>query len=69
MSIESLSQLEEKIQSAIDTIGIYRLEVDELREAKEKLERENIELRTELESWSERVGSLLGRLETVQEEV
>ncbi len=68
MSIESLSQLEEKIQSAIDTIGIYRLEVDELREAKEKLERENNELRTELESWSERVGSLLGRLETVQEE-
>ncbi len=68
MSIESLVQLESKIQSAIDTIGIYRLEVDELREAKEKLEKENAELRTELEAWSERVGSLLGRLDTAQTE-
>ncbi|CAM3475566.1 cell division protein ZapB [Parendozoicomonas haliclonae] len=68
MSIESLTQLESKIQSAIETIGIYRLEIDELREAKEKLEKENIELRGELQSWSEKVGALLGRLDTVQEE-
>lgn len=68
MSIESLVQLESKIQSAIDTIGIYRLEVDELHEAKEKLEKENSELRSELQAWSERVGSLLGRLDIAQTE-
>ncbi|MTI14057.1 cell division protein ZapB [Sansalvadorimonas verongulae] len=68
MSIESLTQLESKIQSAIETMGIYRLEIDELREAKTKLEAENAELRKELQSWSDTVGSLLGRLETVSEE-
>lgn len=75
MSIESLVQLESKIQSAIETIGIYRLEVDELRletdelrDTKEKLEKENSELRSELQAWSERVGSLLGRLDTAQAE-
>lgn len=68
MSIESLTQLESKIQSAIETIGIYRLELDELREAKSKLEQENTELRKELQSWSDTVGSLLGRLDTVSEE-
>ncbi len=68
MSIESLTQLESKIQSAIETMGIYRLEIDELREAKTKLEAENAELRKELQSWSDTVGSLLGRLETVGEE-
>ena len=68
MSIESLTQLESKIQSAIETIGIYRLELDELREVKTKLEKENTDLRNELQSWSDKVGALLGRLDTVQEE-
>ncbi|MCL6271177.1 cell division protein ZapB [Sansalvadorimonas sp. 2012CJ34-2] len=75
MSIESLSQLEAKIQSAIETIGIYRLEIEELRELKTKLEQENIKLeqdntslRNELQSWSDKVGALLGRLDSVQEE-
>ena len=68
MSIESLSQLEAKIQSAIETIGIYRMELEELREAKNKLEQENISLRNELQSWSDKVGALLGRLDAVQEE-
>ena len=68
MSIESLVQLESKIQSAIDTIGIYQMEIEELHEAKKKLEKENSELRAELEAWSERVGSLLGRLDTAQTE-
>lgn len=68
MSIESLTQLESKIQNAIETIGIYRLELDELREAKSKLEQENTELRKELQSWSDTVGSLLGRLDSVSEE-
>ncbi len=68
MSIESLSQLEAKIQSAIETIGIYRMELEELREAKNKLEQENSSLRNELQSWSDKVGALLGRLDAVQEE-
>ncbi len=68
MSIESLSQLETKIQSAIETIGIYRMELEELRESKAKLEQENSELRGELQSWSDKVTSILGRLDTVEEE-
>lgn len=61
-------QLEEKIQNAVETIGIYRLELEELRETKARLEKENADLRSELQSWSEKVGTLLGRLETVQED-
>ncbi len=68
MSIETLNQLESKIQNAVETIGLYRLELDELREIKEKLEKENSELRCELQSWSEKVGTLLGRLDTVHAE-
>ena len=69
MSIESLNQLEDKIQSAVETIGIYRLEMEELREAKSRLEQENNSLRSELQNWSEKVSSLLGRLDTVGEDV
>ena len=68
MSIESLSHLEAKVQSAIETIGLYRLELEELREAKSKLEEENLNLRNELKSWSDKVGTLLGRLDSVQSE-
>ncbi|MCY4471354.1 MAG: cell division protein ZapB [Kistimonas sp.] len=64
----SFVQLEEKVQNAVETIGIYRLELDELREAKARLEKENADLRSELQSWSDKVTTLLGRLETVQEE-
>ncbi|MGI0116823.1 cell division protein ZapB [Zooshikella sp. RANM57] len=69
MSNDHLAKLEEKVQHVIDTVGIQKMELEELREQKSKLEDENATLREELANWSDRLGSLLGRLEGVAEEV
>ncbi len=68
MSIESLGQLESKIQNAIDTIALHKMEVEELREAKTRLEEENAQLKQELQAWTERVSSLIGKLDSLAEE-
>ncbi|GAA4649242.1 MULTISPECIES: cell division protein ZapB [Kistimonas] len=68
MSIESLGQLESKIQNAIDTIALNKMEVEELREAKTRLEEENAQLKQELQAWTERVSSLIGKLDSLAEE-
>ncbi len=82
MSIEALSQLEEKVQSAVETMSLYRLEIEELREAKARAEKELEEVKntiTQLEeekqimqqeqqSWNDKVGSLLSKLEDIEQE-
>ena len=68
MSIASLGQLESKIQNAIDTIALNKMEVEELREAKTRLEEENAQLKQELQAWTERVSSLIGKLDSLAEE-
>ncbi|MBU2704517.1 cell division protein ZapB [Zooshikella marina] len=69
MSNDHLAKLEEKVQHVVDTVSIQKMELEELREQKAKLEEENATLREELANWSDRLGSLLGRLEGVAEEV
>ncbi len=69
MSIETLTQLEGKIQNAVDTISLQKMELEELRENNDRLEAENAELREELQAWGDRVRSLLGKLDTLPEEV
>ena len=69
MSIETLSQLESKIQNAVDTISLQKMELEELRESNERLEAENVELREELQAWGDRVRSLLGKLDTLPADV
>ncbi len=68
MSIESLGQLESKLQNLIDKLELTRMELDELRTTNGRLEQENNELKTELSSWTERVGALLGKLDKVSDE-
>ena len=69
MSIETLTQLENKIQNAVDTISLQKMELEELREANERLAADNAELRDELQAWGDRVSSLLGKLDTLPEEL
>lgn len=69
MSIESLGQLEAKLQNLIDKLELNRMEMEELRSANGRLEEENTHLKQELSSWGERVGALLGKLDSVSEEV
>ena len=80
MSFEVLEQLEAKIQTAVDTIALLQMEVEELKEEKQKLSAEAIELRSnreELEqkaqqmqqehsAWQERIRSLLGKMDEVE---
>ncbi|MCL9780385.1 cell division protein ZapB [Vibrio sp. S4M6] len=80
MSFEVLEQLEAKIQTAVDTIALLQMEVEELKGQKEQLANEAYELkesREELErraeqmqqehsAWQERIRSLLGKMEEVE---
>ncbi|WP_066015519.1 cell division protein ZapB [Endozoicomonas atrinae] len=68
MSIESLGQLESRLQSLIDKLELSRMEVEDLRSANTRLEEENIQLKQELTAWGERVTALLGKLDIVTEE-
>lgn len=68
MSIKNLSQLESKIQNAIDTLALNKMEIEELRETKARLEEENAQLKQELHAWTERVNSLISKLDSLAEE-
>ncbi|WP_319536044.1 cell division protein ZapB [uncultured Vibrio sp.] len=80
MSFEVLAQLESKIQTAVDTITLLQMEVEELKGDKEKLEAEANDLRSQREEleqkaqqaqqehaqWQERIRALLGKMEEVE---
>ncbi|NOH82123.1 cell division protein ZapB [Vibrio sp. RE86] len=80
MSFEVLEKLEAKIQTAVDTIALLQMEVEELKEEKEQLASEASELRVsreELEqktqqmhqehtAWQERIRNLLGKMDEVE---
>ncbi|EPE37856.1 cell division protein [Candidatus Photodesmus katoptron] len=77
MSFEVLEQLEKKIQTAVDTIILLQMEIEELKEEKEQLtkeknelkdNRETLELKTqqiqqEHTAWQDRVRSLLKKMD------
>ncbi len=51
-------QLEEKVEHAVETIELLRLQIEELEE-------ENIALKAEHEKWRDDLSSLIGRLDNV----
>lgn len=80
MSFEVLEKLEAKIQTAVDTIALLQMEVEELKEDKQKLLTEANDLnsgRAALEQkvqqveqehaqWQERIRTLLGKMDDVE---
>ncbi|PMH46256.1 septal ring assembly protein ZapB [Vibrio sp. 10N.286.49.B3] len=80
MSFEILEKLEAKIQTAVDTISLLQMEVDELKEEKaqlssqanelqqsrEALERTNQNMQQEHAAWQERIRGLLGKMDEVE---
>lgn len=54
MSFEVLEQLEAKIQTAVDTIALLQMEVEELKEEKVKLVEEANELKASREALEQR---------------
>lgn len=80
MSFEVFEKLEAKVQQAIDTITLLQMEIDELKEtnnnlnrevqnaagARESLVRDNEQLKQEQAGWQERLRALLGKMDDVQ---
>ncbi|CAH0541733.1 cell division protein ZapB [Vibrio marisflavi] len=80
MSFEVLEQLEAKIQTAVDTISLLQMEVEELKgqkeqlaneayelkESREELERRTEQMQQEHAAWQERIRNLLGKMEEVE---
>lgn len=76
MSLELLSKLETKIQAALETIELQKMELEEVRQStghleqqtvqlkqdNEQLKLENEQLQQDLNSWNEKVTGLVGLL-------
>ena len=58
---ELLSQLENKIQDAVETIEMYRMEIAELKE-------KNSEFENQHQVWEEKLSSLISKFESVNEQ-
>lgn len=72
MSVAILDQLEDKIKQAVETIQLLQLEVEELKgknddanRANEQLRQEYEQLKTEHQTFQDRLRSLLGQIDNV----
>jgi len=80
MSLEVLEQLEAKIQTAVDTITLLQMELEEVKQQNVQLDQETSSLRQECselekqkqqmseeqEAWQQRIRVLLGKMEDVE---
>ncbi|MGS0675809.1 cell division protein ZapB [Shewanella sp. 0m-4] len=62
MSLELLSKLETKIQAALETIELLKMELEEEKQTSSGLSEQNQQLQQELNSWNEKVTGLVGLL-------
>ncbi len=76
MSFEVLEQLEARVQSAVDSISLLKMELDELKgqnhhlqNENQHLQNENQQLRNDHHAWQERLRNLLGKMDHMDESV
>ncbi|QYK01192.1 cell division protein ZapB [Shewanella psychrotolerans] len=62
MSLELLSKLETKIQAALETIELLKMELEEEKQKNSSLTEKNQQLSQDLNSWNEKVTGLVGLL-------
>ncbi|ABO22139.1 cell division protein ZapB [Shewanella loihica] len=62
MSLELLSKLETKIQAALETIELLKMELEEEKQKNHTLNEQNQQLSQDLTSWNEKVTGLVGLL-------
>jgi len=67
MNFDVLDKLESKVQTAVDTISLLQMELEELKEENNALLANNSELKSQQDVWQDRLRSLLGRMDEVQE--
>ena len=68
MSIESLSQLELRLQNLIDKLELSKMEVEDLRSTNAQLESDNSKLKQELSDWGERLNDMICKIDTLSPE-
>ncbi|WP_280567764.1 cell division protein ZapB [Chromohalobacter sp. 296-RDG] len=61
MSLELFNQLEQKVQNAVETIEMLKMEAEELRE-------ENTRLKQERDEWERRLNGLLGKFQDLEDD-
>jgi cell division protein ZapB len=64
MNLELLSQLEGKVQAALETIELLKMELDDQRKVNVELKKDNEGLNQQLEMWNDKVNGLLNRINT-----
>lgn len=62
MSLELLSKLETKIQAALETIELLKMELEEEKQKSANLSEQNQQLQQDLNSWNEKITGLVGLL-------
>ena len=62
MSLELLAKLETKIQAALETIELQKLELEEEKLKSAQLQQQVEQLQQELTSWNDKVTGLVGLL-------
>lgn len=60
MSLELLNQLENKVQTTLESLEMLRLEMDELKQ-------ENTSLKEEKRAWEDKLGQLLGKFSELED--
>jgi cell division protein ZapB len=80
MSLEVLEKLEEKIQTAVDTITLLQMELDEVKQKNQRLEQaaenvsettraleeQNQQLVAEHNAWQDKIRHLLGKMDEIE---
>lgn len=66
MSVELLQKLGQKVDNAIETIELLRLQVEELEEHKARLQQENTTLLNKQKAWEQNLTMMLDKLEGVE---
>lgn len=68
MSSDILQKLETKIDNAIETIELLRLQIEELESKNEKLILENSSIKERQAAWGENLNIMLNKLDSIDSE-
>jgi cell division protein ZapB len=66
MSTELLQKLEDKIDNAVETIELLRLQNDELEDKYTKQLNENAQLKSKQAAWEQNLATMLEKLDAIE---
>jgi cell division protein ZapB len=66
MSSELLQKLEDKIDNAIETIELLRLQAEELEEKHSRLMNENSSMKNKYSAWEQNLTTMLEKLDAIE---